>query len=1336
MTERELFLQALDIPDPAERAAFLARACADRPDLRRALEELLQAHQQAGGFLAQPHPAAGAVEPTLSQSPPPVPSETTGTLVAGKYKLLQQIGEGGMGAVWMADQSEPVKRRVAVKLIRAEKGSSKAILSRFEAERQAIALMDHPHIARLLDAGTSESGAPFFVMELVKGVPLTEYCDARKLSIPERLKLFMQICGAVQHAHQKGIIHRDLKPTNILVESHDGRPVPKVIDFGLAKATSSLQLTEKTLFTGFGAVLGTLQYMAPEQANFNAIDIDTRADVYALGVILYELLTGVTPIARETLKQAALDEMLKLIREEEAPTPSSKLNSSDSAPSIAANRQSEPAKLGRFVKGDLDWIVMKALSKERERRYETANGFAKDIERFLVHEPVQAGPPSAAYKLRKYIRRHRGPVIAATLVLVALLAGIASTTAGLLHAEQQRRVAVKAANAERRAKQEADRQRQSAEKAAAAEKRARQEANRQRQSAEKAAAAEKLAKEQAEHRLKQTAKGVELFAGMLKGLNPRSEEEGGPPLYEQLRERASQAADELTGDSVGDPIAVALLQRLLGEALNDLGDAKKAIELLEQARATAAGQDSGLDLGPVENSLASAYQDDGQFQKAIVLQEQACERLRKTLGEEHPNTLVGLSNLGNLYRDAGKVNAAISLLERVRDAQVRLFGGDDPNAHATMNGLASAYVVGGRYLDAVALFEFVHRAFLRIHGAEHVDTLTVAGNLAVAYGNVKRHADAIALLEQVRDAKARKFGEESPTTLSTLGNLAVEYASTGNYPKAIALDEEIYERRALKLGSQHPDTLLARSNLGATYVKARDFPKAIGILEEVGPAQVAALGSEHPQTLDTWSHLADAYEEMGQFPKAIELFQTVYAGRKKVLGVSHPATLNSFRALALNNYYAQRFPDAIALNEELRDLQTAALGAKHPQTLITIFNLGCAIFASKRFEEGLALVEQAVTEMENQRIESEDFVRTVGLAAELCEQAKRLDKAVEWRRKLTAIVKQRVGPEHPQYAAVLATLARISLQLERWTDAESVLRECLAIREKAEPEDWATFNAHSMLGAALLGQKKYAEAEPLLVQGYEGLRRQEAAIPAVSIDRLGVAFVRLVECCLARGDLDAATAYAQALRPEWALGFLDDCWRSRPDGVSDKAFFALLQPALAMQNAEVDFQHAGWLAATGRTEAYQAFVRTMWERPRPSKNARVEYLLARVAGLAETTFPSAEEALRLAERVAENPLAWNLFALGMAQERSGDHAGALESFQKSQAQGWCPGLCDLGQALALQRLNREDEARAAYERGRQWCADQHIDGTSIEHPHDRIHAVLLRREMEALLSPK
>lgn len=407
------------------------------PRWRAPLARLLEVHALARD--SQDDAAAVATVPASG--------DEAGMLVAGKYQLVHPIGAGGMGSVWLADQLEPVHRRVALKLIRPDRDGSQMILSRFEAERQAIAMMDHPHIARLLDAGTTDGtagGRPYFVMELVQGHPLTEYCDRHKLSIPDRLRLFLPICAAVQHAHQRGIIHRDLKPTNILVEVHDEGPVPKVIDFGLAKALSGQPLVADTLLTGIGTVAGTPLYMAPEQARLSTADVDTRTDVYALGVILYELLTGSTPIERALIHRVELDEILRVIRDSEPPAPSRRLSSAETLPEVAANRQTEPVKLGRLVRGELDWIVMKALAKEKDHRYDSASDLAKDIERFLNQEPVLAGPPSTGYRLRKFVTRNKVQVLAGTLVLLALLLGIAGTTYGLLRAEQRRRQAERA----------------------------------------------------------------------------------------------------------------------------------------------------------------------------------------------------------------------------------------------------------------------------------------------------------------------------------------------------------------------------------------------------------------------------------------------------------------------------------------------------------------------------------------------------------------------------------------------------------------------------------------------------------------------------------------------------------------------------------------------------------------------------------------------------------------------------------------------------------------------------------------------------------------------------
>ena len=426
-SEDEIFQVAFEISAPSARLAYLNHVCRDTVEVERIVALLKEGASDASFLEKSPL----QLNPDMTED---LPAEVnlTGTMI-GPYKLLQAIGEGGFGVVYMAEQTSPVRRKVALKVIKPGM-DSKQVVARFEAERQALALMDHPNVARVFDGGSTESGHPYFVMELVKGVPITQFCDENKLNIHQRLGLFVTVCRAIQHAHHKGVIHRDIKPTNILVTLHDGKPVPKVIDFGVSKAISQ-QLTDKTMFTAHGQMIGTVQYMSPEQAEMSGLDIDTRSDIYSLGVLLFELLTGDTPLDPRKIRETGYAEMQRLIRDQESPKPSTRLSTlGDHLTSIANKRSTDANRLSQYMRGDLDWIVMKSIEKERGRRYETASSFADDIGRFLANEAVEARPPSIGYKLRKFMTRNRGPVIAGTLIFATLLLGVVGTTVGMLRA--------------------------------------------------------------------------------------------------------------------------------------------------------------------------------------------------------------------------------------------------------------------------------------------------------------------------------------------------------------------------------------------------------------------------------------------------------------------------------------------------------------------------------------------------------------------------------------------------------------------------------------------------------------------------------------------------------------------------------------------------------------------------------------------------------------------------------------------------------------------------------------------------------------------------------------
>src|SRR4051812_36651174 len=625
LDEEVIFQAARGIDSPEARAEFVRNACGGDQAVLERVMKLLRAFSQGGSFLESRLPG---IDVTIGQ---PI-SERPGTII-GPYKLLQQIGEGGMGVVFMAEQMEPIQRTVAFKIIKPGM-DTRQVIARFEAERQAVAMMDHPNIAKVLDTGTTDSGRPYFVMELVKGVPITKYCDDKQLPLRARLELFVQVCQAVQHAHQKGIIHRDIKPNNVLVAEYDDHAIPKVIDFGVAKAIAQ-KLTERTMFTEFGQVLGTMEYMSPEQSKFNQLDIDTRSDIYSLGVLLYELLAGSTPVEGKRLKNAAFDEMLRIIREEEPPTPSMRLTGSATLPSIAANRQIDPARLSKDVRGELDWIVMKALEKDRNRRYEPAAGFAADIDRHLQDEPVEAGAPSAIYRFRKFARRNKAALVSSAVVAAALFLGLVGTTWE----------AIRATHAERIAKSEAA--------------------------------------------ISQAVNGF-LDRDLLGQAHPyvpydRYKEPRGELKLATVLDRA---AENLDGRFPDQPLVEAALRETIGSTYNLLGHADRSIPHLKRAaelRRIHLGEEHPMTL---ESMAELGFVTDDPFLCARVL-----EIRRRVLGNDHPDTRDSMFYLGMVLREKGEIARSVVLLRDCVEAERKARGEDDAITAYTIHCLASTLML-------------------------------------------------------------------------------------------------------------------------------------------------------------------------------------------------------------------------------------------------------------------------------------------------------------------------------------------------------------------------------------------------------------------------------------------------------------------------------------------------------------------------------------------------------------------------------------------------------------------------------------------------------------------
>ena len=799
------------------------------------------------------------------------PAETAGTVI-GHYHLLQKIGEGGMGEVWLAEQKEPVRRRVALKLVKAGM-NTREVIARFASERQALALMDHPAIAKVFDAGATPLGAPYFAMEYVAGVPITTYCDNHKLSTRERLELFTLVCEGVQHAHQKAIIHRDLKPSNILVTEVDGHAAPKIIDFGVAKALSQ-KLIAETLFTRVGVLLGTPEYMSPEQANSSGEDIDTRTDVYSLGIILYELLAGAPPL---DLRKIAFDEFMRRLREDEPPKPSTKIRTQDPATSteVARNRQTEPVTLAKQVRGDLDSIALKALEKNRTRRYGSPSDLAADIGRYLKNEAVLAVPPSAAYRARKFAHRHRASLVTACAFALVLVAAAAISIRQSVRANRE------------------------------------------------------AAEAQAVNDFLQNDLLARASASVQAG--PRAKPD--PDL--KVRTALDRAAARITGKFDRQPDVEAAIRDTMGQTYMDLGlypeartQLQRALELHRQVQ----GANNPKTLKTL-NYLGHTAYDQGKYPEAEALLSQALDMQRRVLGPEHPDTLKTLNNLAADFWSEGKYPQAEALYTPTLEVQRRVFGPENPNTLDSINALANVYFSEGKYAQAEPLYAQVLEVSNRVMGPEHPSTLQAMNNLAGAYLSEGKYTQAEALYIQVLEISRRVLGPEHPSTLTPGMNLASVYYKQSKFPQAEAIYSQTLEIQRRVLGPEHSSTLNTMINLAMTEVCEGKYAQAETHYSQGAEISRRVLGPKHPFTLAFMSDMPMAYYLQGKYVQAEGLFAQALAADRLVLGPEHPSTLDILSEMGTMYQREGKYDLAERYATQALEGRRRALGPEHPDTM-------------------------------------------------------------------------------------------------------------------------------------------------------------------------------------------------------------------------------------------------------------------------------------------------------------------------------------------------------------------------------------------------------------------
>jgi tetratricopeptide (TPR) repeat protein/tRNA A-37 threonylcarbamoyl transferase component Bud32 len=912
---REERLLAAGLEMPADkRPAWLDAVCAGDAALRQRLETLLAARQKADEL---PPSDAPPVVATIKLHLPEAEDEAIGQTI-GRYKVLEKVGEGGCGMVYVAQQTEPVRRRVALKVIKLGM-DTKQVVARFEAERQALAMMDHPNIAKVLDAGSTDTGRPYFVMELVRGIKITDYCDQGNLTTKDRLDLFIKVCQAIQHAHQKGIIHRDIKPSNILVTLQDGVAVPKVIDFGIAKATRG-RLTDATVYTQLLQFIGTPAYMSPEQMEMSGLDVDTRSDIYSLGVLLYELLVGATPFDAHLLAAAGIDAMRQTIREIEPIPPSTRFTTlkRDDMTTTAKRRSTPAARLIQMLKGDLDWIVMKCLEKDRKRRYETANGLAMDIHRHLAGEPVEAAPPSAAYRFEKFLHRHRGQVIAGGVVASALVLGIIGTIWQATVASAQR-----------------DKARSEAARALAAESKAHQRAD-------------------------ELQKVADFQGEMLAQVDPAA---AGVRLAQDVRARFDAA---LAKDALPDKDREAQVELFAGQwsRVNATDTALELIDntILKPAVAAIEKQFAGQPAiaASLRHVLAERYHNLGLDNAALALEQQALKERRRVLGAEHPDTLLSMGNVGAYLSALGKMDEAQTYYREALEKSRRLLGDDNPQTLNCIANMGNLLVEKGQLTEAEPLLREALQGRRRLLGNEHADTLESIRDWATLLKAQGKLAEAETNYSEVLSKRRRVLGEDNPKTLTSINDLANLLQNQGKLDEATKYFREVTEKRRRILGEAHPATLSSMQDLGSLLDQSGHPAEAESLLREALAKKQQLLGPDHPSTLVSLGNLAVFLIGQDKLTEAEPLCRETLERRKRVMGVNHSETLVANNVMGLVLIRQGKLAEGEPYWREALATAQRLLGPAHPETLVYMHNLAGLALDQKKPAEAEQLFREVI----------------------------------------------------------------------------------------------------------------------------------------------------------------------------------------------------------------------------------------------------------------------------------------------------------------------------------------------------------------------------------------